>query len=521
LIYTDSIRKKFLSSGGFLNPNDKMSNYQDPTYLGFTIKIVDSLNDINDLDSLPHGLFCVNGEKNDYSAIKYLETRGETLRANYLREFEYLFKKILIENPWYFTKISGIGELWKLDPKQNFRAKEKKITIETMESLDLRITMLLDLYRKAVFDSQWMRWAVPENLRFFKMNIIISETRLLKIQEKTRESIYGKGYIIDETFSSEGLDYPGASSLPWTTGTFIKLSLEQCEIDITDAVPPFLEGLGTGPENMAVNKFSIKFGKVSEKNVYGLLGAIVEETKNWLDYTKNNMFFPSEVATKTDKPNTQIPREIVEESFYPTDYVSGEKARKNKYKEFFPENPQESSEKIMNFNFNNIFKNQMSLKDFPNFLEKISLSPQDKINLNILKSEFNNLNVNRLLNDSGSIDLLLKNTAKSFENYAKGLTKLDKKKFEAVLSKNLGTNINVGDSNSILKGLQKFAPNNIFKNNPEKPEKTSINLEKNDKNVAKDFKKNILELKSGIQKNLKINTLLKTGSKIEFKKPKI
>jgi hypothetical protein len=457
LNYVDTLTKRFLTAGTRLGLNDKFQNYQDPTYLGFTIKIVNSLNS-QSLDEIPHGLFCISGENNEYSAIKYLESRGEKLRANYLREFESYFRKIVTKAPWYFTKISGLADLWKIDPKQNWRAKDKKIVIDTLESIDLRINYMIDLYRKACFDQKWMRWALPDIMRQFKMEIIVSEVRLLKIQEGGNIPEFNPGYIIDDTFSSDTLDYPGAKSLPWSAGTFMKFTLEQCEIDITESNPT-LESLGTIAESPVSNKITIKFGNIVERNVYGLLGGIIEETLNWRDYTKGNFFLPSEIASSNSEPNIFLDRNVVEEGFYGTDYLLGEKERKLRYMEFFPENV------FAGQNFdkgNGLIENTLSDYAEPQTLSvltgNINLSSFDKLSIATLENEIKELVKSGGIKDLNSLKTLFTNTAKSFENQLKDLPKNVQQNFETYLNESLGTNnITLKEPASIVNALQKFS----------------------------------------------------------------
>ena len=345
--YADSVTKSFLTYGNpstVTLPPGAMSDWQDPTYMGFQIKLVTSLNDEVDLDDLPHGLFCGqyrappapkegdNGKttsdgwkhNNKYSTYNYLINRGEYVRAEYIRLFEQGFSALITECPWYFIKVSGLADAWKIDPKNNWRAKDKKITIDTLESIDMKVTYLIDCYRKAVFDANWMRWAVPDHMRWFKMDIVISEVRPMKIgavaedttnkpgaetakspstklgkaAKKLGTSIQQKGMsTLAGVAGSAGLTLgPGTpreyglvtpkTPTPWSAATFIKFSFEQCELDIAEA-PSYLESVGIIADTLATNKIIIKPGVIHESNTYGLLGAILEDTMVWQDYGKD------------------------------------------------------------------------------------------------------------------------------------------------------------------------------------------------------------------------------------------
>ena len=80
---------------------------------------------------------------------------------------------------YYFQNISGIDSLLKIDPKRGIRvSKDGKVTIKMLEGLDLRITHLLNLYRKIAWDDVYQRWILPDMMRYFMMDIYITEFRI-------------------------------------------------------------------------------------------------------------------------------------------------------------------------------------------------------------------------------------------------------------------------------------------------------------------------------------------------------
>jgi hypothetical protein len=323
-----------------------MSTWQDPTYMGFQFRLVQSANRDNDLDDLPHGLFCgqyisppknADGtaakenkggwlHSNKYSMYNYLINRGEYKRGEYIRLFEQGFENLVKECPWFFVKVSGLADSWKMDPGNNFRGKDKKITIETLESIDMKVTFLLDCYRKAVWDASWMRWAVPDHMRYFKMAIIVSEVRPMKLGKAAAAAAANTGQdattgspdsklkalakkvgaaaqekamgAVNNAAAAAGLDLTPQkdkkprdyglveTGTPWTAATFIKFEFEQCEIDVMSEAPAFLESVGIIGDTMATNKIVIKTNVIKETNTYGLLGAILDDTDVWQDYGK-------------------------------------------------------------------------------------------------------------------------------------------------------------------------------------------------------------------------------------------
>jgi hypothetical protein len=345
--YADSVTKSFLTYGNpstVTLPPGSMSDWQDPTYMGFQIRLVNSPNYEGDLNDLPHGLFTGNPKDNNYSTYNYLINRGEYKRAEYIRLFEEGFAALVNECPWYFVKVSGLADAWKIDSKNNWRAKDKKITIETLESIDMKMTYLLDCYRKAVFDAAWMRWAVPDHMRWFKMDIIISEVRPMKIgavaedntnkpgpdtdkeptsrlgklAKKVGTSVQQKGMsVLADAASSAGINIGPKTEVdyglvndktpkPWSAATFIKFSFEHCEIDITEA-PTHLENVGIIADTLATNKITIIPGVIRESNTYGLLGAILDDTLVWQNYGKDAAAAAKIVNLTTAEDTAAIP----------------------------------------------------------------------------------------------------------------------------------------------------------------------------------------------------------------------
>jgi len=303
MLYADSVTKSFLDAGSKKagsTPLPQLDDYQDPTYIGFQVRLVDSLNAQMDYDDLPHGLFTFpNPIDNEYSCYNYLMNRGETLRAEYILLFEKGFRRIVEDYPWYFVKISGLADSWKIDTKNNYRGKEKKIVIETLESIDLRMTMIMDLYRKAVWDSTYMRWAVPDHMRYFRMEIVVSEIRPMKISAQGYENsgtypgvVNSAGTNFQPTIDEMTSKTPGLglwdTAAPWSPGTFIAFRYSECELDVFNEAPAFLESVGSIPEAPAANKITIHTHVIHEKNVYGLLGAIVNDTKIYSDYVSRD-----------------------------------------------------------------------------------------------------------------------------------------------------------------------------------------------------------------------------------------
>jgi hypothetical protein len=211
---TDQLRSLFLK--GF--KLSKQGKYEDPTYLGFKMVIDFGSLPIRDDDGLPPSpLFreqsyipsgfssanpfgqpqysyrtTPNGAINFYSAISYLQEREANFprggkRSDMLIQFKNSFSDLLNNSPWFLQSISGLDQL-PLVARKGFavesgldfnpqRTAGKALEFTTLESLNLRMTALADLYNQATFDYDNMRELIPRNLRKFTMYIFVSEIR--------------------------------------------------------------------------------------------------------------------------------------------------------------------------------------------------------------------------------------------------------------------------------------------------------------------------------------------------------
>ena len=216
---TDRERSLFLK--GF--KLSKQGNYEDPTYLGFKIIFDFGTLPISPEDGIPPsplfkdisyffesgGSFAAtnpfsqqqydyrnpspDGMVQFYSATSFLEQREFDFdygpkRADMLRQFKSTLDNILSNSPWFFQSISGLDQLAKVArPGYQSEGSEggfnpqrtagKTLEITTLESLNLRISALADLYNQATFDYDNMRELLPRNLRRFTMYIFVSEVR--------------------------------------------------------------------------------------------------------------------------------------------------------------------------------------------------------------------------------------------------------------------------------------------------------------------------------------------------------
>ena len=248
--------------------------YQDPTALGFQF-----LFDYIDVGGSP---LLVDAEDTPGTALAYLKSIGDTQRVAYLKKFIELLQMINRDSPWYWQSIEGIKEameqkMWEGGGKTGYMGgPDKPIKITTLESIDLKITALMDLYRHAAFDMKNRKAILPENLRKFRVYIWISEVRKIKIPSIDKVDSADLGNAMGSGASSE--TDPNASPSPATTiksedqkktadfqekMPFIFLKFDFCEWDMDGGHVP-LEKLTFAAPEFVANQITFTWGDVSE-----------------------------------------------------------------------------------------------------------------------------------------------------------------------------------------------------------------------------------------------------------------
>ena len=242
--------------------------YDEPTFLTFALdfNFDNTSASFADAHLWDSPLF---GERND-SMISFLSNRGHDDKANGIKVFKESLRYLTFDAPWYFQSITGLNTMWlhATDTVGGWKAKGAELTIETLEAVDLRITELADIYRNAVYDKIHMRERVPDNLRFFSMDIYVAEARNLRyripgmgqniaqalgVNTATIGNILGAGNIVSNVLDQYG---------------YIKFRCRQCEFDFSTS---FAGGSSLKVGNLntpATNSFKIKIGYFEEESKY-------------------------------------------------------------------------------------------------------------------------------------------------------------------------------------------------------------------------------------------------------------
>jgi len=329
---------------------DAFKDVQDPTFLTFRLDFFPDGGLSMPTDSYSSGGLLrefnkdVPGGINAYglydSAAEYLYRIGAPARQAYLEKFTYLLGRLQEEAPWYFQSVSGLAELYKLDPAINFRGKDKVLTIECLESLDLRMTLLADLYRNIAFDFEYMREVLPINLRTFNMNVHVLEfrkfnttfgiiadaldnTRAVKGQSNQKDILDAENvknvYSPSTSLFAGALDNIAAigNRLNDLTGGIFgqgapedKLSnlksafeaisvqtfrLRDCEFDFFSEAPGYLDVVSVKDIQEATFKFKIKVGKIEKFSTYSFDKYVISE------FAKNSSISPANIPQGVTK----------------------------------------------------------------------------------------------------------------------------------------------------------------------------------------------------------------------------
>jgi hypothetical protein len=359
-LHLDKLTRSFLEVGRDPSNFNAFSDLQDPTYLSFRLDFFpdDGLSFPDDSYS-SGGLLRPSGESGliGYgfydSATDYLARIGSPNRQLYLEAFVKMLRSLQNDAPWYFQTITGLGDLYKIDPAIPFRGKDKVLTIDCLESIDLRVTLLADLYRNLAFDMQNMREVLPINLRTFNMAVHVLEFRRFNTTF---------GVLADQISKKRGIERPttGQASQQNTidsnrrnvfnqnnsslfTGTFDNINslatglntqlgglftnlgqqagqsyntevesafeaisvqtffLKDCEFDFYSEAPGYLETVSVKEIPEATHRFKIKVGKIQKTGYYPFYNYVISEFAKYSNISSSDV--AAQYGTNRNSPS--------------------------------------------------------------------------------------------------------------------------------------------------------------------------------------------------------------------------
>ena len=284
--FKDSAKNAFVKTNLFYTKNPFLG-IQDPTVFGFKLFFH------FDTPSSPllYGAVGDITEAPLNTAANYLKSIGDQQRLYYLSKFVYLLSSINSQTPWYFQTITGLKEAWKHDFTKPYIGDDKRLDIDCAESVDLRVTALMDYYRKACFDWKYRREVVPKNLRQFKLSIYVYEARVFNNPNALAlfpfplpplgagygGNIQGQAAVSNAklvqrlTGPDETENDPITENVNTILGTPMSTSrnifhFDFCEFDMSDGA--HLDGLTNTEPSEVKQKIGITYGDVEEDNMY-------------------------------------------------------------------------------------------------------------------------------------------------------------------------------------------------------------------------------------------------------------
>lgn len=206
------------------------------------------------------------------SAVAYLETIGETTRANYLRAFIQGIQEVNSVRPYYWQTIEGLSDAWNksfsmLDPFSG-SADGEGITIGCLEALDLKISALFNLYKAAVYDVKYKRTVLPKNLMYFNVYVDVLEIRKFKsIQNVLTRGNSNSGQ--NDTFRL----------INENTAT-ITFGFEDCVWDLTALGKMFDNVTNAGSNEMTVSSMKWSYSRVDMEAQFPGFGSSLSDSAN-------------------------------------------------------------------------------------------------------------------------------------------------------------------------------------------------------------------------------------------------
>ena len=239
---------KFYKS--YMRSEDSELIYEDPTYIGFNFIIT--------FDDISSPLFYEGN--NGSSAIKYLEAIGFPKKALMLQEMKKLLKDLIKNHPYYFQTLTGMKTLWQFNPAEPIRTRESELEFTTLETIDMKMTYIMNLYKHACYDIHYssIRTLLPRNLRQFRMIIYLSEMRKFHTIDTNRSENKYHLKELKDLISMNAWD------------------LMRCEFNFNDSMNYMEELTNNGMPEMASNSFKVKPGFIREQSTFKLFDSIID-----------------------------------------------------------------------------------------------------------------------------------------------------------------------------------------------------------------------------------------------------
>jgi hypothetical protein len=266
-------------------------------------------------------------------AQKFLAQRSSK-RQQMLESFKKGLDFVNRECPYYFQSLSGLDSLLKSEIKNYHKTTSSikragTLTIDCIESIDMRMFSLAELYRKAIYDFTYHRTMVPENLRKFRMWLVVTELRNIQLTYGVNDLLnpftlpgVSQGLDFADNFNSQtglldkvqGIYNKSTNTQDPTSEkvgsynmgpyTFI-YQFDQCEFDFDNSFPSYTTIDNKGGQ--AVNfQFKINVGRVKDYKIqFNQLGDVLKKNNNLAQMVLSDIWGSSDSGyTDYDYKNT-------------------------------------------------------------------------------------------------------------------------------------------------------------------------------------------------------------------------
>ena len=231
-------------------------------------------------------------------------------------EFKEQLQKLIKVTPYYIQTVEGLADIWKIpigeeggDAFNNYRMFGKFLAFETLESIDLRMTAIADLYRKATFDEEYMRDVLPENLKWFSLYLDVAEMRSFHKVQSILPSLPG----ITQNIPYATTAVSAADQLTTLKDidnliSIISFEFDECTFDFNDAFP-VRDAISMQYDPVpASSRFKIIPGRLKEKNQYSLLSYILTSEDRNIDTATGTPKYQSTSYPSTDQDAAMVQR---------------------------------------------------------------------------------------------------------------------------------------------------------------------------------------------------------------------
>ncbi len=259
------------------------------------------------------GAFNINGGGVGYMGAQRFLAQRSVKRQQMLEAFKKGLRFINEKCPYYFQSISGLDQLLKVDIKNLHKAGGKPqrmgtLNIDCLESIDMRMFSLSELYRKAIYDYTYHRVMLPENLRKFRMWLVVSEIRNIQMSYGINDvlnpfsipSVAQAANFVDSFNSQTGFldntggllqkstnalgitqEQPQDKFGSYTLGPYAFIyQFDQCEFDFDDSYPSF-NSIDNKGGSAVTNKFKIHVGRVKDYKIqFNALSDVIKKEDN-------------------------------------------------------------------------------------------------------------------------------------------------------------------------------------------------------------------------------------------------